>query len=244
MSFDCFIKKLANETGAMLFMALEGWEDQEKEAFYEDFKPFLSSMLNYLQKYLPLADPIIESLDFVRLLGSYEQLSSKIHHFNKHFKITNPEHLTTELARLQSEGFDIYRDLTSNTLKLWDKIENNGYIHLPQVAKVAHILPTSSADVEQTFSDMKLFKNLLRNRLNEASLEALLLVDEELRIKKYLPISENMLNSFDLVMENQNKRSYSAISQENPRLWPKGLKLKKKNLNLNLRKYRVFQTSQ
>jgi len=83
---------------------------------------------------------------------------------------------------------------------------------------------------------MKLFKNLLRNRLNEASLEALLLVDEELRIKKYLPISENMLNSFDLVIENQNKRSYSAISQENPEALAKGIEAKEEEPELEPKK--------
>ena len=97
---------------------------------------------------------------------------------------------------------------------MWKKIEENCYKYLPMLARIAHILPTSSADVEQTFSNVKLFKNLLRNRLSESSLESLILVDEELRIKKKLTVSEDMLQSFDLVMEKQNKRSYDAISKE------------------------------
>ena len=196
-----FTFNLATINGSILFGSLESWNEKAKEDFYITFQPFLATILNYLQMYLPITDPIIESLDFVRLIDSFDKISNKIHTINNMFKIAEPESLTEELIRLQSSDFSVFRALKLSTLDMWHFIENNGYTFLPKLAKMVHVMPTSSSDLEQSFSGAKLIKTLLRNRLNESSFEALLLVNEELRINKKLNISDNLITSFDELME-------------------------------------------
>ena len=55
---------------------------------------------------------------------------------------------------------------------MWDKIQTQEkLILIPKLAYFAEALPTTSAGIEQSFSQIKLFKSDLRNRLNEATLE-------------------------------------------------------------------------
>jgi len=51
------------------------------------------------------------------------------------------------------------------------------------VVRFAEALPTSSATIEQSFSVIKLVKTDRRNRLQELSLEGLILIGQEFRIK-------------------------------------------------------------
>jgi len=65
--------------------------------------------------------------------------------------------------------------------EMWDNNEKAGYGRLALVAKAAQTLPTSFTNIEQTFSESKLLKTYLRNQMSEKSLEALLLISQELR---------------------------------------------------------------
>jgi len=59
---------------------------------------------------------------------------------------------------------------------LWDLVEKEGLSLLPNIAKATQDLPTTSSDVEQAFSYVKLIKTEKRSRLKEQTLEAILLI--------------------------------------------------------------------
>lgn len=130
-------------------------------------------------------------------MGTCDQISSKIHRINNKFNIAESEDISSELNRLYSEGFAIYRDMTRSNLDMWQTIQASGHVSLPKNSENSPH-PTSSADVKQTFSDTKLIKTILRNRPSDASLEALLIIDEEARLKNELITTDIMLNCLDL----------------------------------------------
>ena len=133
--------------------------------------------------------------DFVRLLGSYEQLSSKIHNFNKQFKITNPEHLTTELTRLQSEGFDISRDLAP---------------YYPQyLIQLMRLL-----QLQQQSNKLFLLRNYdLRNRLSEKTLQSLLLFCQEYNDKNKIVVNDGLIEIFDGDKHSQNEEEKINLNE-------------------------------
>ena len=59
--------------------------------------------------YLPITDPIIESMDFVSFIDSFVKISSEVHTANNMFKIAGLEFLTEKLIRLQISDFCIQR---------------------------------------------------------------------------------------------------------------------------------------
>ena len=61
---------------------------------------------------------------------------------------------------------------------------------LPRLAKVSQSLPTSSSDIQQSFSQMKFVKTLLRKMLKDQSLEAIPLIVQEYN-KKAVDIQMN-----------------------------------------------------
>ena len=48
------------------------------------------------------------------------------------------------------------------------------YPNLNSLAKICRVIPIHTADVEQTFSQLKLIKTTIRNRMNEKTLDSLL----------------------------------------------------------------------
>jgi len=201
-----FVSNLPSQSGHKPFTELSALPSSQQEQFYEAFKPFIVSILKYLTQYLPLTDPVIESLDFVRLMDNLATTIAKVETFNEYFKISSPEKVQEELLSLYSDGFRQYREQCNSLLEMWNEIERAGYTHLAAVAKAAQLLPTSSADVEQCFSDAKLIKTLLRNRLSETSFEALLLISEEVRTNGKLSVTKDMVERLDLVLQQVSKK--------------------------------------
>ena len=133
--------------------------------------------------------------------------------FNKKFKIIQePElpQLKEEIRRLAARKRYLYVNESKNILHTWDRIErdqtdNFKFVLLPKLAKAAQSLPTSSSDIEQSFSQMKLVKTLLRNSLKNESLEAILLIVQEFN-KKKIVISDEFVTLSKLVKDKINER--------------------------------------
>ena len=90
---------------------------------------------------------------------------------------------------------------------MWDKIERSERLSMiPKLARLAESLPTSSATIEQSFSNIKLIKTDLRNRLGELSLEGLILVGQEFRSEKKIIIEEPMLSLYKNVCSGFYKK--------------------------------------
>ena len=83
---------------------------------------------------------------------------------------------------------------------MWDRLEHVEKLEvLPKIARFAESLPTSSATVEQSFSIIKLIKTDKRNRLKELSLEGLVLIGQEFRLKN----PENIINERIIELSSQ-----------------------------------------
>jgi len=182
-------------------------EDQQNN-FADTFQIFLAKLLSLLIHYLPITDKLIDSLDFVSLNSEYEQLKEQIFTFNEYFQVV-PENkiaeLINEITSLMEENLILLKKTTKkSSLSLWNLfLEINGegpdgemvYPHLSKIFRIAHVLPVSSAGVEQSFSTLKLIRSSLRNRLKEETVQSLLLIHQQ-DLKNFV-ISEETVRLFD-----------------------------------------------
>jgi len=192
--------------------SLNSSPNTEKENFTNIFQPFLVKALKLLIKYIPLKDEIINTLDFVTLTA--EDFKKKVFTFNEKFQIIPFEktnELSEEIAKLEEENYVYLKRIAKDSsLMLWDIIQENSdldiyencsYQHLSKIMKVAHVLPTSSAGVEQTFSSLKLIRSSIRNRLKEDTVQSLLMISEEFK-DEHFEIDEEMMNSLEQTKKN------------------------------------------
>jgi len=111
-----------------------------------------------------------------------------------------------------------YQIAKGSSLYLWNLVERaSNFKFLPEIFKLAHALPTGSASVEQCFSTMKLIKSQIRNRLQEATLEALLLIKEEFRNNgknNRIQVHQEVLNSYEKLKEDINRRKSKEKNED------------------------------
>ena len=62
--------------------------------------------------------------------------------------------------------------------------------NISTLAKICRVIPVQTADVERTFSQLKLIKTRVRNRMNEKTLDALLRIAIEGPSISEFPISD------------------------------------------------------
>ena len=194
----------------------------EKENLKEIFQSFISTLFCRLIHYLPLEDEFVNTLDFVTLNMEKEDLKNKILKFNEVFKIV-PENsihnLTSEISSLAKESLTLLRiEAKDSSLYLWDLVRQTStkYKLLEKIFKVAHVLPISSAPIEQAFSTLKLIQDCNRTRLREDTSEGLLLVHEHFKNKE-VKVSRAMLQSFKQVkaeLINKKVKNPSDLKDE------------------------------
>lgn len=215
-----FVKRLITNYPTSL-KNLSRLTESQQEDFYQTFKGFLAKMLDLIIEYLPYDTKVIDTFDFAEKTSNFSELDEKVIVFNNFFKLIKEEdipQLRTEIMKVCSKKSFQNSEVSKHILHYWDRIEvdkqdDTSIILLPKLVKAAHALPTSSSDVEQCFSGMKLVKTLLRNRLSEERLEAILLIIQEYKDKKALVITSEMLNLFKNAKEKLNLRKSSSTNQ-------------------------------
>jgi len=208
MDQDEFIEAISNEmSNNNIVKKVHELRRIDQGKFYNTFKPFLVSILICLGKKLPILDETVVTLDFVQLKGDSNLIKKQMQSFNNQYKIIDNEALNNEFSNLVSEGISKYCfDNNFTILEMWDNIERSGYHNLALLAKVAQTLPTSSANIEQTFSEVKLFKTKQRNQLNERSLESLLIVNQELKLLPKFKVSDKLIELYTQVFSKKRVR--------------------------------------
>jgi len=193
-----------------------------QESFSEIFIPFLRKILNLLAEYLPLEDEVIEIADFIELKDTYPILKEKIFKFCEKFNAIEEQEkqaLKDELIHLKDFSqakLAFYRNSSLNLLHMWDLLEKQeNFRLLPRLVRLAEILPTSSAPLEQSFSIIKLLKTDLRNNLTESSLEGLILVGEEYREKKDIAVTDKMTQLYSQAKVSFNEKKNSSPKEKN-----------------------------
>lgn len=95
------------------------------------------------------------------------------------------------LQQWQSIHFVDWSPLNGDPISFWAKVAAyknaggmNSFQDLCDFATAVLSLPHSNAEVERVFSAMNIVKNKLRNKLSEKTLNSLLLIRNQLKIKK------------------------------------------------------------
>ena len=252
-----FINNLINKIDSK-YAYLKKFDSNFIINFVSIFHNFIGKLLVLLTTYLPFRDNILDFSSFIELKDKLPVLEDKLLGFNKMFKIVSESELKnqafSELLRLRDQGFDSFNvNPQDNILDIWRRIEKTGkYPYLVKFFYFSQILPTSSSDVEQEFSIIKLFKSEQRNSLSEEGLEGLLLIHQnEIGARTNIPpkaislfkeLKEEM-NSYKNGKRNR-KRSYEnalkeskmEVEMENEEGAPGSYELKKLKTN-NLEEY-------
>ena len=174
MTQDDFIANIASEFDSNLSNILKA-PTEMKNLFVNFCQNFLKSLLEWLITYLPLRDKIINILDFVSIPPMGREFKDKVLMFNREFNLVPPSEeqtLVAEINDLMTLNIAWVRiDSKGPSLKMWDiiestyvKLDDNSkrFSMLPSIIRTAHTLPTSSSNIEQSFSFMKLLKSDLR----------------------------------------------------------------------------------
>ena len=195
-----FVKKLKTEYPSQL-NKLKNLTQAPEEHFTQIFRIFIAKILDLMTYYLPLENSVIETFDFIQDINNFGDLLNKSLEFNNYFKILDDlqiSNLKEEILKLTSQKRSKYEHGATNMIEVWDRIEEDmtsgfQFTLLPKLAKIAQSLPTSSSDVEQIFSGIKLIKTLLRNRLSAEKIESILLIIQAYSGKKQIEIDNNLL---------------------------------------------------
>ena len=214
-----FISSLSDSISSK-FKRLQEEDGQVQVEFVSMFYDFIGKILNLLKDYLPLEDKLIEILDFIDLKDPLSAFKQKLKFFCEYFNILKEEEKATlqdELVSLKQIRIDYYQDSSLNTLHMWDRIQaKENLTIIPRMIKFAESLPTTSAGIEQSFSQIKLLKSDLRNRLHESTLEGLILISEEFKAKKAISIDERVLKLFIDTKKEFNRKKKVVITKKNP----------------------------
>jgi len=194
-----FIDSLRSDISSK-FDIIKAEKDQIQEEFVYIFHDFIGKILNLLKKYLPFEDKLVDILDFVEFKDPLPIVKEKLKEFCNYFNLLSEEEkpkLTEELIQLKSIKVDYYRRLSFNILHMWDQIqEREGLSLIPRIIRFAESLPTTSAGIEQSFSQIKLVKSDIRNRLHEATLEGIILISQEFSDHQKISVDEKMIHLF------------------------------------------------
>ena len=174
---------------------------------------YLKSLVKWLTYYLPIQDELLRALDFISLPQNSLQMKQNILNFNRKFKLIPEDQenlIIAEINDLMKLNINWIRVSSQNSsLKMWDFIEstfNNidkktkkviqRFPLLSIIFRTVHAFPTSSANVEQVFSLMKLLKSPLRNNMSEKTLHSLVLFSQEYTEERVIDVPVRLIELY------------------------------------------------
>jgi len=187
-------------------------EKENQNDFVNMFKKYIASLLNKLIEHLPFTDEVIKIVDLIELKDKHLEIERKLRDFNKLFQIVNDDEMKNQvlpqLLRLKEIGIEYsQRNEKDTSFDIWKRVIDSGkYPSLVKFVKFIQVLPTSSSDIEQAFSIIKLFRTNQRNRLSAKSLEGLILIHQEYQGEKNIILPKNLLNLFSEMKDELNQR--------------------------------------
>ena len=176
-----------------------------------------------LSGYLRLDDKLIDSFDIVTFPLDIDEFKKKTLLINNKFGIIpqiEEQKLVQEIKDLMTQNLLWARvGCLGSSISLLDLIEMsypNRFPLLSQIMRYLHSLPTTSANVEQSFSVMKLFKTDLRNNLKEETLQSLLLIHQKYQKEPIIITSEIFTSYLKMKQKlNEGKSASQKPSQPN-----------------------------
>lgn len=220
---QCFLgnEKLIDVLSMRVNSSFTSFPTQDFEDFSKTFKNFIGKLLNLLIKYLPFNNKILTNLSFIEFNAPYEELITNIQIFNNCFGIFDQQYLTDKIfpqvLALRTFGFNKYKTSSKESpFLIWNNIsKSQKYPDLCKIARFALTLPTSSSNIEQAFSLIKLYRTSQRNRLKDETLEGLTLMKEEYKNLDKIVISSKVINRYnELVITAKMQRESQVPSNE------------------------------
>ena len=229
VEITALLSQLSPQESAMIMSLPE----ESRDLISEDLYSFLFALINGLLKRLPLLDPTFSSIDFVHLLDDDTEFAKKVKAFAKSLNSQDEKGwsvLHDELNRMATFGHKYFTNKAKDCFHLWSLVEQEDFNILPMLARQAQALATTSCDVEQAFSCMKLIKTERRNRIKDTTLEAIMIIwsimkrykkksqrnnahEDALDIEEYVDYdksnfqaSERMISLYDNVINSISER--------------------------------------
>ena len=204
---DSLFTHLARELDLSPLLQLN--DPEVKRELLKGFRNTLQLLLKKLLHYLPIQQELIQNLSFLSFDQNADEIKTRILSFNKAFSIFPEENkILLEINDLLKKNLNWMRRASKgSSLTLWNLIEQtygNAFPCLSKIVRFVHSFAPSSANVEQSFSVLKLLKSDLRNSLKEKTLESLILLHEEFKNEKPIVISLSLIKKYDSMKKELN----------------------------------------
>ncbi len=210
--------EILEQLGNHLDSRLMNIEQHNKEEFIQTFKPFILEIIDQTYDRFNYRDPDIESLDVLRFPADRFEYQMKVMKINKSLKIIKNEELkqfSEEIEEYCNLNFlQFFKNGILTSLELWDLIRNsfpNRFSLLNKFFHVLHSLPTSSANIEQSFFVAKLIKALTRHNLKSNTLLNLILIWQESKNMGEFKIPETIVKEYDSLIQELTDRKNKVI---------------------------------
>lgn len=171
------------------FMADKKFSDKKVKGLLQQFRAFYHKATTYLQKKLPMEEPLLRHTEFLdlSLLPSMSFSSVKFFTDKYPFLLENStlDNLESEFLNLQVEKLpeDLLKEKDAgkqwtSVAEIKDHTGNVKYSHLGRIAKFLLCIPHSNAGCERVFSHVKHIRTNARPSMKKDTLSALCIMKE------------------------------------------------------------------
>ena len=199
----------------------------EKEV-YGHIKQFILQTLLSMKKRLPFHHEMLNKSLAVYLKSPFQaqvwrELAKS---FPNIITIENEIHFAEELDSFGLQYKSIlqtHNDSSLSIIKRWEILAAS-YPYIASLSKALLVLPYSSSPVESIFSEFKAFKTCYRNKINVESLEASILIKQEIKskeititpeiIEKYFKLWDKPETHYNIVKPQTNLASEKAQADD------------------------------
>ena len=189
--------------------------------FANKFREFILGLLHQSKHYLPLKDDYIDLFQVLKPQDSdREYWKDLVDKFPNFVEEVDYAAFVDDLDKLESYDFSMLDSIKINYYHQWKKLGEElelKFIH--KIAQTLLMIPVSTASLERIFSKLKFIKNPLRSSLNNSSLEACLLIQDEPNIA----LSDGIIRELNKIHHNyQAKPSCSSNKEKESIIEPQG----------------------
>lgn len=173
----------------------------KRQQFLIRVKDFYKTLSRILQKYLPLSDPLLRAMQFIR--PQYDGNEEFVCRVAKCLG-WGPEERDALAGEWRLYQIDASLKIkkaeeSCNVIDFWTSLSTEKYPNLSKIALSVSAIPCGNASVERVFSDLSDLLTKKRSRLSEVSIDSCLLINGFLKQTDHTcityPVEESMINA-------------------------------------------------
>ena len=178
----------------------------EKE-FLGITKTFVLSCIKGMRRRLPFDSEIINKSEvaYFNNISNPETWEDLAKNFTNIITLENSDEFEQEVRRLIFQWNNIKLDIegfNKNYISAWNYLSSD-YPNVSKLAQALLVFPYSSSSVESSFSKLKGYKTIYRNRLLHENIEASLLIQQRDSKDKSLEITPGMIEKYSNLWKKQ-----------------------------------------